>query len=73
MRTRAEHIEWCKQRALEYCDRGDPSGALASMFSDLNKHPETADHPGSQIGVMKIMMGELEKPVEARRFIEGFH
>jgi len=73
MRTRAEHLEWCKQRALEYCDRGDPRGALTSMFSDLDKHPETKDHPGAQIGVMRMMMGDLGEPSEARRFIEGFH
>jgi hypothetical protein len=73
MRTRAEHLEWCKQRAMEYCDRGDPRGALTSMFSDLNKHPETEDHPGAKIGVIAMVLGDLGDPVEARRFIEGFH
>lgn len=73
MKTRAEHLEWCKQRAREYCDRGDAANGLTSMFSDLEKHPETAGHKGSQIGVMLMMTGGLRDPYEARRFIDGFN
>jgi hypothetical protein len=73
MKTRAEHLEWCKQRAREYCDRGDAANGLTSMFSDLEKHPETAGHKGSQIGVMLMMTGGLRDPHEARRFIDGFN
>lgn len=40
--TRAEHMAWAKQRALEYVERGELSSAIASMISDLGKHPETA-------------------------------
>jgi hypothetical protein len=29
--SRSEHLTWCKRRALEYCDAGDPSQALASF------------------------------------------
>ena len=39
--TRAEHLAWCKRRAMEYVDAGDLSNAVASMGSDLSKHPET--------------------------------
>lgn len=39
--TREEHLEWCRQRALEYVDADDPVQAYASMSSDLRKHPET--------------------------------
>jgi hypothetical protein len=38
--NRSEHLEWCKKRALEYCDRGDAENALFSMLSDLGEHPE---------------------------------
>ena len=41
--TRAEHLEWAKKRALEYCDRGQLQRALDSLISDLSKHPETQD------------------------------
>ena len=73
MQTRAEHLAWCKKRALEYVDRGDAVNGLTSMFSDLDKHPETKDHKGTQIGVMLMMTGALSSPAEARRFIEGFN
>jgi hypothetical protein len=40
--SRAQHLAWCKERALHYLDRGDYSQAIASMGSDLTKHKETA-------------------------------
>ena len=73
MTTRQEHLEWCKKRANEYCDRGDAMGGLTSMFSDLEKHPETAGHPGCEIGMMLMITGSLNEPHEARRFIDGFN
>jgi hypothetical protein len=39
--AKAAHLQWCKQRALEHVDAGDLGGAIASMQSDLAKHPET--------------------------------
>ena len=73
MQTRAEHLEWCKQRAREYCERGDTMNAMTSMFSDLEKHPETAGHKGSEIGLMLMMTGGLRDQADARRFIDGFN
>jgi len=40
--TRAEHLDWAKQRALAYLP--DWQNAMASFVSDLNKHDETAGH-----------------------------
>ena len=57
--SRAEHLAWCKQRALEYCDMGDVNQAYASMGSDLGKHPETANHPAIQLGMMLLMGGHF--------------
>ncbi len=71
--TRAEHLAWCKQRALEYVDQGDIANAVASMSSDLNKHPETEGHIGITLGMMMLMSGNLSNPIEARRFIDGFN
>ena len=73
MTTRAEHLDWCKERAREYCDRGDAMNAMNSMFSDLGKHPETAGHKGIDIGLMLMMTGGLRGPTEARKFIDGFN
>ena len=73
MTTRAEHLDWCKARAREYCDRGDAMNAMTSMFSDLEKHPDTAGHKGREIGLVLMMTGGLRAPSEARKFIDGFN
>lgn len=73
MATRAEHLDWCKQRALEYLETGDTTNALASMLSDLNKHPETQDHAGAQLTAMLMFGGFLSTPDEVRKHIEGFN
>jgi Tfp pilus assembly protein PilF len=71
--TRAEHLAWCKQRAMEYLDQGDLTNAFASMTSDLRKHPDTEDHIGIQMGMMMLMAGHLSTAAEMRKFIEGFN
>jgi hypothetical protein len=71
--TRTEHLAWCKKRALEYCDAGDPMQALTSMFSDLGKHEETKGHIAINLGMQMMMGGMLSSVSEARRFIEGFN
>lgn len=70
--TREEHMAWCKQRALQYLDTNDLTGAWASMASDLTKHPDTANHPGLMIGMMLMMKQELSTPEKMRKFIEDF-
>jgi len=71
--TRAEHLQWAKDRALEYADQGDVGQAMASLGSDLNKHPETKGHSGMELMMMLAMGGHLDSPAELRKFIEGFN
>ena len=71
--TRQEHLQWCKDRALEYVDRGDIQNAIASMSSDLRKHPDTQDHAGIQLGMMLLMGGRMSTREDVRKFIEGFN
>lgn len=70
--TRAEHLAWCKQRALEYLDRGEFVNALTSLRSDLTKHPETASSGLLLLvdmeGVRCVTNGDEEA---LRRLIEG--
>ena len=73
MQTRAEHLEWCKQRARAYIERGDVLNGITSMLSDLDKHPETTGHKGGDICMMLMLSGGLRDPAEARRFIDGFN
>ena len=70
--TRVEHLAWCKKRAHEYLDRGDIRNAVASMMSDLNKHPETKLNDGT-LSMLGLMAAASEDLNEARRYIDGFN
>jgi hypothetical protein len=69
--TREEHLAWCKQRALEYVDRGELLNAVTSMLNDLGKHPETALTPPflTLAGAMSARNGDVWG---VRHWIEGF-
>ena len=69
--TREEHLQWCKGRALGYVD--DPQNAVASMASDLSKHPETETHIGIQLGLGLLMSGNLSNPQDVAKWINGFN
>lgn len=45
MTTKLEHLNWLTKRASEYYNLGLYVQGLASVISDLGKHPETAGHP----------------------------
>lgn len=72
-RSRAEHIAWCKQRALEYVELGQLESALISMGSDLRKHPDTSNHLGLELGDRLWLEGHLNSTKAMREFIEGFN
>jgi hypothetical protein len=80
METRAQHLQWCKERALQELDgcpdvRKACKNAMASMGSDLGKHPDTEGHAGIQLGMMMLMSDQREAhDKEAmRKFILGFN
>lgn len=78
MMSRAEHLAWCKQRALDYVNRGELVNALASFTSDMDKHPDTAETMHSE-AISMLAAVEAVPAVMAndaarlRRFIEGFN
>lgn len=65
------YLAQCKKRALEYLNRGDPINAIASMGSDLMKHPEFRGIADKlmPLGMLYAMNGDTEG---ARLFIVGF-
>lgn len=69
--TRQSHLEWCKKRAHEYLDKGDVHSAVASMMSDMQKHPETAFN-SPILGMLGIQAAQGDI-AEARRYIDGFN
>lgn len=69
-RTAADHMIWCKERALDYVKRAALPAAVASMSSDLRKHPETSEQSS---GLMVFGMVQIGNGADAvRRWIEGF-
>lgn len=71
--NRAEHMQWSRDRALEYADAGDAGAAMSSLMQDLALHPETAESAGIVPALMMplLLAGHLEGG-ELRKFIEGF-
>jgi hypothetical protein len=70
MRTRDEHLEWCKERARAYLDRGELLDAVTSMGSDLDQHPELGCNVYiGLVGALHAKEGDREA---VRRWIEGF-
>jgi hypothetical protein len=69
--NRAEHVRWCKERAREYLRAGDLTNAVASMLSDLGKHPETVGL-GETIRMLGLMAAASGNRREVERFVEGF-
>jgi hypothetical protein len=71
--TRTEHLDWCKQRALDCVDRGDLANALASMASDMRKHEETDNKTTFMLLAMEGTRCVMANDAGGmRRLIEGF-
>jgi hypothetical protein len=70
--NRDEHIEHCKKTALEVLETGSIQDAIASMGSDLSKHPETKNSAGQELCAMFILAGLINTKDEAKKFILGF-
>ena len=75
-RTRAEHLQWCKERAHQeynHYKRHEPikaiHNAVASMLADLNKHSETT-HLTRIAFVFSFMVRDQRSLFQ---FIDGFH
>ena len=69
--TSTEHMEWAKKRALVYVDRGELRDAVASMISDLGKHPDT-ECPAF-LGVAGMLASADGDADFVRHWIEGFN
>ena len=72
--NRKEHLQWCKDRAIEILENdGDVGNAYASFASDMNKHEETTGHGALELGVMLLLGGHNQSVHEMKKFIEGFN
>jgi len=72
--TRKEHIEWCKERAIQEMDYyKDPSKGIISMMSDLRKHPETNQETLISLCGMMLMTKPKQTRQEVINFLNGFN
>ena len=71
--TRGEHLQWCKDRAMEYVNAGDLSQAFASFSSDMSKHSETATHSALPLGFSLMFAGHLGTTDKMEKWILGFN
>ena len=76
MNTREEHLQFCKDRAMEYVRRGQLVDAVTSMASDLTKHDETRSDPAGAMGMlfmMAAMQAQQGDSEAVKRYILGFN
>ena len=75
MRTRAEHVQFCKDTAMKYVERGELLEAVTAMMSDMDKHPETSGSKGSlaMLGMLAAMQAQRGDREGVVRFIQGFN
>ena len=74
MRTRDEHLQWCKDRAMEYVKRGELLEGVTSMMSDMDQHPETKLPPVlSQLGLLAAVDAQKGDRRAVERYILGFN
>lgn len=71
--NRAEHLQWCKDRALEYVENDDTNQAFASFMSDMGKHEETEGHKALDLGMTLLLGGHLSTPQQMKEWIIGFN
>lgn len=67
--TREEHLAWAKQRALEFVDLNQIPKAIASITSDLSKHPETVMARTQVVELMRMVLADTDNAA-VRKFIE---
>ena len=71
--SRKEHLQWCKDRAMEYLEKGNYAEAYTSFISDTSKHSETRNHPALELGTKMFFGGMLSSYGKLKYWIEGFN
>lgn len=71
--NRSEHLQYCKDRANKYVENNDMKNAFASFQSDMDKHPETANHLALKMGTMMLLSGHLSNTRQMKEWINGFN
>ena len=72
MKSRDEHLEFCKKRAHAYAERGELLDAVTSMLSDMEKHDETKLGLRSPLATAALMWAAAGDHANVVRWIDGF-
>lgn len=70
---RKEHLQWCKDRALEFVENNDLTGAFASFQGDMMQHEETSNHLALEVGMILLLSGNLDTQEQMKNWIFGFN
>lgn len=72
--NRAEHLQWCKDRALEYLNNGLIADGMASFISDMAKHEGTNASLNNGLSTLIIVQAIMSNSqAECIRCVEGFN
>ena len=71
--NRQEHLQWAKDRAIEYVENEDNQQAFASFVSDMTKHDELSNHLALGMGMALLLGGHLDTPQQMKNWINGFN
>lgn len=74
METREQYVQWCKDRAMEYVERGDLLEGVTSMMSDMDKRDDTKLKGAlGALGIHAAMQAQQGNRDMVERFILGFN
>lgn len=71
--NRAEHLQWCKDRAIEYLEWEDYEGSISSMLSDLTKRVDTFNSTAIDESMRILLASPPLTEEKIRQWIEGFN
>lgn len=72
--TREEHLNWCKERALQELEYSGPIGALGSMMSDLRKWHDPLYSQDEMVFLFSIgRIAAVEGEAAMKHWVEGFN
>jgi hypothetical protein len=71
--SREDHLQQSKDRALALVEQGDFDQAIASMISDLKKHPQISIHPKVEQALLISILFKRPDKRELIKWINGFN
>lgn len=71
--SRTDFLDWARDRAEPYLERGMVQDAFTAFASDLEKHPKTKNHPALMLGLQQLVCGRLATVEAMRNFLAGFN